>query len=101
MRFALSQEWRKGARPYNQDRLGHRQTKEALLFAVADGMGGHAGGELAAQTAIDTVARSFLAQAKPRLAEPRAFLEAAIAEAHAAVLSEGAKAGLGKEPRTT
>lgn len=101
MRFSIAQEWRKGGRPYNQDRLGHWQTPEALLFAVADGMGGHAGGEIAAQAALDSVASAFLAQARPCLAEPRAFLQGAVRQAHAAILREAAKAGLGDSPRTT
>lgn len=38
------------ARQQNQDRWGHR---DGRIFAVADGMGGHANGEVAAATAID------------------------------------------------
>ena len=101
MRFSVSREWRKGARPYNQDRLGCWQTQEALLVAVADGMGGHAGGDLAAQAAVDSVASAFQAQARPTLADPRGFLQAALGQAHEAILRKAAKAGLGREPRTT
>ena len=45
-------------RGHNEDALwpqpGSGETDEALLVAVADGMGGHVGGEIASQTAIDT-----------------------------------------------
>jgi PPM family protein phosphatase len=44
-------------RQKNEDRLLIRELAEgATLLAVADGMGGHAGGEIAAQLAIDTLA---------------------------------------------
>lgn len=101
MRFALAHDSRKGGRPYNQDRLGADRTAEALLMTVADGMGGYAGGELAAQTAIDSIAAAFRGQAKPRLADPEAFLLRAIAEAHLAIVQKGIQAGLGESPRTT
>lgn len=45
-------------RDHNEDAIwpnvGSGETSETLLVAVADGMGGHAGGEIASKTAIDT-----------------------------------------------
>lgn len=35
---------------------------EHYLFAVADGMGGHAGGDIASRMAVDTIARAFKEQ---------------------------------------
>ena len=52
MKFTIFQDTRLGKRPYNQDRLGHWRTPESLLLVVADGMGGHAHGEVAAQIAV-------------------------------------------------
>lgn len=40
-------------RPHNEDAI--EVSEELGLFAVADGMGGHAAGEVASQTAIDTL----------------------------------------------
>ena len=47
MQFSLYQESRRGARKTNQDRIAHCQSRDALLLLVADGMGGHAHGEVA------------------------------------------------------
>ena len=48
-------------RAVNQDRVYN----VAPLFAVADGMGGHVGGEVAAHTAIEALAAAFSAPDAP------------------------------------
>jgi serine/threonine protein phosphatase PrpC len=101
MKYSIVQDSRKGARPYNQDRVGHWRTSEALLMAVADGMGGYAGGELAAQAALDAIANAFASAATPRIADPDRFVSRAAELAHAAVVEKGRHAGLGDAPRTT
>ena len=52
MRFTIFHESRKGQRKINQDRLAYTYSRDTLLLVVADGMGGHAGGEIAAQIAV-------------------------------------------------
>lgn len=101
MNVSIVQDTRPGGRPYNQDRLAHWMTAEALLLVVADGMGGYAGGELAARAAVESLGSAFREQAKPALSDPQAFLARAISRAHAAVVTESEQAGLGDEPRTT
>jgi len=60
MKCSIFQEARAGKRPCNQDRLGHWQSGESLLLVVADGVGGHAHGEIAAQIAVDSIASAPL-----------------------------------------
>jgi serine/threonine protein phosphatase PrpC len=57
------------------------------LFAVADGMGGHAAGEIASHLAVATLFRAYYAE---RRKPPAAALTAAIAAAHEAVCQQAA-----------
>lgn len=89
-----------GARHANEDRLGYWTTAEAVLMAVADGLGGHLHGEMAAQIAIDIVGAAFTGEARPKLDDPADFLRRALATAHAAILREAQKLELPDTPRT-
>jgi PPM family protein phosphatase len=100
VKFAIAQQSRVGARKYNQDRIGHWSTPGALLMVVADGMGGHANGEIAAQVTVDILGRAFVQEAKPKLAEPARFLPRLIAAAHAGILLEAQKLKMREAPRT-
>lgn len=101
MKCALAQQSHIGRRPTNEDRLGHWRSPGALLLAAADGMGGHAHGELAAEVALRYVGALFAREASPRLAAPAQFLARAVGGAHAALLHEARSLGLEDTPRTT
>jgi protein phosphatase len=101
MRFSIYQESRKGGRLVNQDRMGYLYTRRSLLMMVADGMGGHARGEVAAETTLQTLATIFQRDAKPTLADPAAFLEHAIQAAHRDLHRYRAENRLPEAPRTT
>jgi PPM family protein phosphatase len=101
MRFSIYQDSRIGARAVNQDRMGYCYSREALLMIVADGMGGHARGEVAAQLTLPTVAAHFQRQAQPRLADPSAFLDSALRAAHRELLRYQTANDLPEAPRTT
>jgi len=101
MKYSLFQDTRAGKRPYNEDRLGCWPREKALLLAVADGMGGHAHGEVAAQIAVDHLGQAFDAEARPRLATPDRFLHDAIADAHAQIKEQARRRKLDETPRTT
>jgi serine/threonine protein phosphatase PrpC len=90
-----------GGRAYNQDRLGHWQTSESTLLVIADGMGGHAHGEVAAQLVVEHLGAEFERAAQPRLGDPDLFLYRRITSAHA-LLGRAARArGFEEVPRTT
>lgn len=101
MKCTLYQETHIGRRPKNQDRLGHWRTPEALLLVLADGMGGHAHGEVAAELAMRYIAAAFKREAQPRLENPDLFLFRAVGRSHGMLLREALALGLAETPRTT
>ncbi len=101
MKYTIFQDTRIGKRPYQQDRIAHWNTRDALFLVVADGMGGHAHGDIAAQIAVDCLGGAFNAEAKPRVADPDMFLYRAIGRAHAMIVHQAQRQGLADSPRTT
>jgi len=101
MKCTLHQETHVGKRPSNQDRLGHWRTPESVLLVVADGMGGHAHGEVAAELTMRYIAAAFKRDAQPRLANPDLFLFRAVGRSHGMLLREAQALGLADTPRTT
>ncbi|MFN3861408.1 MAG: PP2C family protein-serine/threonine phosphatase [Roseateles sp.] len=101
MRFDVFQVSRRGGRDTNEDRMGYCFTREAGLFALADGMGGHPEGEVAAHIALQTLAALFQRDARPVLDDPQRFLHDAIVIAHQQLLQYAASKGLSDTPRTT
>ena len=100
MRYQLALATRLGDRPSNQDRCAALERDGAVLLVLADGMGGHARGELAAQTLVDSLRDSFNAANLPVNA-PRAFLRQALERAHVAVVENGHAQHPPVQPRTT
>ena len=101
MKCTIAHDTRVGKRPYNQDRLGYWRTPEAVLLVLADGMGGHAHGEVAAELTMRHIAAAFRRDAKPRLANPDLFLFRAVGRSHGMLLREARQLGLADTPRTT
>lgn len=101
MKFSVFQLSRRGGRALNEDRMGYCYTREAALFVLADGMGGHPDGEIAAQIALQVVSVQFQQKAKPTLDDPRAFLEDALLQAHRQILRYASAKGMMDTPRTT
>ena len=101
MRFGIFQVSRKGGREKNEDRMGYCYTRDSVMFALADGMGGHPEGEMAAQLALQTLAARFQTQARTKLPDPIAFLRDAVMAAHLELLAYAKGRGLEDTPRTT
>lgn len=101
MKYQVVQLSSSGARRANEDRVGIAERPNAVLLAVADGLGGHTGGELASQTVVETIMRLFHSVKQAQLADPFAFLALSMLKAHRSV---GARARAHKPPleaRTT
>lgn len=101
MQFTIYQESRQGDRSYNQDRIAYTYSRESLLLVVADGMGGHANGDIAAQVCVQLMIDGFQREAKPVLVNPARFLRDAVLRTHDALLSYAAQRSLDEAPRTT
>jgi protein phosphatase len=101
MQFSVYQQSHIGGRKVNQDRMGYCYTREALLLVLADGMGGHLRGEVAATITMQTLSTLFRQHAAPFVKNPARFLEQAFLEAHAEIVRYGAARELPDTPRTT
>ena len=101
MRFTIYQESRVGKRRTNQDRVAYSYTRDALLLVLADGMGGHLYGEVAAQISVQFIAQSFQQEARPKVSDPILFLSRVLSNAHHAILDYAFDKQLSDVPRTT
>ena len=101
MRFSIYQESAVGGRPVNQDRMGYCFTRDSLLMVLADGMGGHPRGEVAAQLAVQAAGAAFQRQARPRLDDPATFLRQAFLAGHRDILRHQSAHAMPTAPRTT
>ncbi len=101
MKFTIYQESRVGKRPDNQDRVAYCYSRDALLMVVADGMGGHLHGELAAQIAVQQITEAFREEARPAIEDPVLFLSRAFNRAHQAILDFAVARELVGAPRST
>jgi PPM family protein phosphatase len=101
MQFSVYQQSHVGGRRINQDRMGYCFTRDALLLVLADGMGGHMNGELAATIAMQTLSTMFQMAARPHIRKPGRFLEEAMIQAHRDILAYTARHKLPESPRTT
>jgi len=101
MKFTIYQNSRQGPRPYNQDRLAYSYSKDALLLVIADGMGGHRHGEIAAQLAVTTMTEAFQRLALPFLSSPAKFLIEHIQQIHDMIDQITQEQEMLESPRTT
>lgn len=101
MRFTIFQDSQVGDRKGNEDRVGYSYSRDVLLMVIADGMGGHEQGEVAAEIAVTEITRRFQQEARNKLRKPFEFLVSAIQSAHRAIVSHAVEGNLLECPRTT
>ena len=89
-----------GSRACNQDRCLVLADRDCILLAVADGLGGHPRGEVAAQLLVD-VCEALFRRANRPLADPQQFLLGCVGKAHQAIRRYGARQDPPVQPRTT
>ena len=81
-----------------RDRIAHCYLRDALLMLVADGMGGHLHGEVAAQIAVQCIAERSRAEARPC---PTSAVPRAIERARTAIPTMRSTASRWRRSRTT
>lgn len=101
MKFSVFQVSRKGGRQLNEDRMGYSYTRASGILLLADGMGGHPEGEVAAQLALQAISGLYQKQANPKIDDIPAFLSAAVMAAHRQIIKYAAEKGMLDTPRTT
>ena len=101
MKFSVFQVSRRGGREKNEDRMGYCYTRESGLFVLADGMGGHPEGEVAAQLALQTVSAMYQKEARPAIKDTVEFLSNALMAAHHQIVRYASEKGMLDTPRTT
>ena len=101
MKFSVFQVSRRGGREKNEDRMGYCYTRESGLFVLADGMGGHPEGEVAAQIALQTTSALYQKQARPSIENTGEFLASALMAAHHQIIRYASEKGMLDTPRTT
>ncbi len=101
MKFSVYQISRQGGRERNEDRMGYAYTRESGLLVLADGMGGHPEGAMAAQLALQTFSAYFQKAAAPTVREVPEFLSSALMAAHHQIIRYAAEKGMLDTPRTT
>jgi len=101
MKFSVFQISRKGGREKNEDRMGYCYTRESGLFVLADGMGGHPEGEVAAQLALQTISALYQKEARPIVKDITEFLATSLMAAHHQIIRYASEKGMLDTPRTT
>lgn len=84
MNFSIHQASHIGNRKFNQDRVAYAYGRDALLLVLADGMGGHLHGEVAAGLAVQTFVESFGRDA--HIEDPLYFLSHTMRHAHQQIM---------------
>lgn len=91
---------RLGNRERNEDRCSILERAGTYLLLLADGMGGHAGGNLASQQMIESITNQFRHVPLP-VKDPRRFLRSLLEDSHRDIVNLGRRQDPPITPRTT
>ncbi len=102
MEYSIAQQSNQGGRDYNEDRVAIFERDDATLLVLADGLGGHAGGDLASQALIDALSTSFNKATTAQLKKADNFFSLSINYAHHMIHRRAVAQGYDVEsPKTT
>ena len=90
-----------GSRKMNQDSIGFAERGNSVLLVLADGLGGHTGGELASALLVQAVLHAYQSIKQSMITQPSAFMALAILHAHRAINAMGKAQNPPIQPRTT
>ena len=101
MKYDLATYSRTGGRRSNQDRVAYAEKNNSILLTLADGLGGHAGGELAAEIATEYAIHAYKNIRQPIITQPSSFLALTVIEANKQIFAKTTEKFPDKKPRTT
>jgi len=100
--YSIGQQSHQGGRDYNEDRVAIFERDNSVLLVLADGLGGHAGGEIASQALVDAMGDSFKKATEKQLQKADSFLTLSINYAHHTVHRHAVNRGFSVDsPKTT
>lgn len=101
--YSVAQQSYQGGRDYNEDRTAiFEREGGTVLLVVADGLGGHAGGDLASQAFVDAMGDSFKKATDKQLENADSFLTLSINYAHHTIHRRAVSQGFNVDsPKTT
>jgi len=101
LKYTIGEHTLRGSRRINQDRIAFAERDNAILMVLADGLGGHARGELASELFTQTIIQQFTSIRQPLIEQPSAFLALSILHAHKMIKAMGEAHKPPINPRTT
>jgi serine/threonine protein phosphatase PrpC len=100
--YSVSQQSYQGGRDYNEDRTAVFERNGTILLVVADGLGGHDGGDVASQAFVDAMGDSFTKATEKQLNNADSFLTLSINYGHHAIHRRAVSQGFNVDsPKTT
>jgi len=96
--YSVSQQSHQGGRDYNEDRTAIFERDGSILMIVADGLGGHEGGELASQAFVDAMGDSFTKATEKQLSNADSFLTLSINYGHHTIHRRAVSQGMNVRP---